>query len=82
MKKPSPSRPLQVRVHINAQGFGGVSLNDIDISRYVAGIEVKTHAGKPSEVRLLLPPCDATFLVDVDAANLLHLSLATATKRE
>lgn len=73
MKKAAKPARLQVRIYVNESGFGGVSLNDIDISKYVAGIEIKAKAGAPVEVRLLLPPCDATIVAQVDAENLQSL---------
>lgn len=72
MKKAGSNR-LNVHIDVNHDGIGGVRLNDIDISRYVQGVEIRIKAGSPTEVRLLLPPCELTLQATVDAENLQSL---------
>lgn len=62
-----------IKIKTDLQGHGTVELHGRDISKHVAGMDIKMRAGRPTQVTIYLPP------IETDLGIVARAELVTIT---
>lgn len=67
-----------IKIKTDLQGHGTVELHGRDISKHVAGMDIKMRAGRPTQVTIYLPPIetDIGVVARAELVTITHALLA------